>query len=165
MLAVKDYKQTSAIALDIMKSSRKKLFDDVMKHNSTIFEGLHEFSSDNVRDLYFDAYTMEWLDSHWKELTEHLKLHSREYSSSEQCDITLFFANFFSDFIMEFDNGSDLSKIATHELIKAKRESLDQMLLLSSEWEERSNKMRVELKKNKEHFKRLIDNAKKTKEE
>lgn len=165
MLAVKDYKRTSTIAMDIMKISRKKLLDDVMKHNSTIFEGLHEFSSDNVRDLYFEAYTMEWLDGHWKELTEYLRLHKNELRQSEQCDITLYFANFFSNFITEFDNSSDLSKIASHELIKSKKESLDQMLLLSSEWEERSNKMRVEVKKNKEHFKRLIENAKKTKEE
>lgn len=160
MKVIHDYRMSVTISMDIMKNGRQRLFNDVMKHNSTIFEGLHEYTSDNIRDLYFEAYEMEWLDSHWRELTEYLKQHNIEYRTSEQRDITLFFAKCFSKFISEFDDTSDLSRIASHELIRAKKASLDQMINFSADWEERSNKMRVELKKNKEHYKRLIENAK-----
>ena len=152
-----DYKDCVRVSLQVMQILRYKIYKDSKEHYSVIYNGLHEYGSENVRNLYFQAYEMEWLDSHWDVLTDLLKKH-REDKDAQQ-NVTLFFAEYFSDLMYEIDIESPLAKVAMREFIAAQRKIIEQMIMFSDKWEERSNQLKVNLKKHKEHYKRLIESS------
>ena len=47
----------------------------------------------------------------------------------------------------------------SEELIRTNQKAIEQMIMFSDEWEERSNQLKVNLKKRKEHFKQLVENV------
>ena len=157
-MTAQDYKDGVRLSLYVMKEMRNKIYKDCKGHYSVIYNGLHESESPNVRNLYFQAYEMEWLDSHWDELTGLMKQHKSEYKKSKQRDITLFFAKYFSSFMSELEGASPLAQGAAHELIAAQKKVIEQMMTFADRWEEKDNQLKVNLKKHKEHFKRLIKN-------
>lgn len=153
----RDYKADVILSLHVMQEARNKICKDSKEHYSVIYSGLHESESDNTRELYFQAYEMEWLDSHWDILTVFLNQCKEKYNKSVQKDITLFFAEYFSKYMSEIDNASPLAKGTARELIVAQKKVIEQMLMFADRWEERSNQLKVNLKKHKEHFRRLIE--------
>ena len=54
---------------------------------------------------------------------------------------------------------SGAAKLAIPELIRTNQKAIEQMIMFSDEWEERSNQLKVNLKKRKEHFKQLVENV------
>lgn len=152
----RNYKDCVRASLYVMQKLRDKICKDTREHYSVIYNGLYERESEKVRDLYFQAYDMEWLDSHWKELTRLLKQRENCYRESERQEITLFFAEYFSNFMSEVNHSSCYAKAAMPELIAAQKQVVEQMILFSDQWEERSNQLKVNLKKHKEHYKQLI---------
>lgn len=154
-----NYREYVRLSLHVMKELRYKIYKDSKEHYSGIYTGLHESESDNVRDLYFQAYEMEWLDTHWTILTNLL---NQNYKKNTQRDITLFFAERFSSFMSELDNASLFAKLAMRELVKVQKEDIEQMIAVSSKWEEKNNQLKVNLKKHKEHFKKLIEKSRST---
>lgn len=154
-----NYKDCVGLSLCVMQELRYKIYKDSKEHYSVIYNGLHESESNNVRDLYFQAYEMEWLDSHWDVLTDLLKRHKNDYKKSAQQDITLFFAEYFSSFMSELDDTTSLAKVAMRELIVAQKAAIEQMIEYSDNWEEKNNQLKVNLKKHKEHFKKLIESS------
>lgn len=161
---ISDYRRNTMISLNVLKEERQNLFNDITKHYSAIYEGLHEFQSKNVRDLYFQSYFMEWLDRHWSDLTIHINATSEELSKNDKKEISLFFAEYFSLFIDELTNTSSIADSASQPLIQAKKKIIDNMISFSYDWEERSNQLKVDQKKHKEHFKKIIEQAKNKKE-
>lgn len=153
-----DYKTCVRFSLRVMQELRDKVYKDSMEHYSVIYNGLHEPESNNVRELYFQAYEMEWLDNHWETLARMLKQYNSEYKRGEQKDITLFFAEYFSKFMSELSTDSLYAKMAMRDLIAAQKKVIEQMISYADRWEERNNQLRVNLKKHKEHFKILIQN-------
>lgn len=154
-----NYKNCVSFSLRVMRELRYKIYKDSKEHYSVIYNGLHESESDNVRDLYFQTYEMEWLDSHWDVLTDLLNRHKNDYKKSAQQDITLFFAEYFSAFMTELDDADPLAKVAMRELLKKQKTVIEQMIMYSDNWEEKNNQLKVNLKKHKEHFKKLIENS------
>lgn len=152
-----NYKLCILSSLQIFKEQREKLVKNSKEHYSVIYNGLHESESENARNLYFQAYQMEWLDSHWNALTEFLKQKKNDYTLRERKEITLFFAEHFLSLMSEMENISGFAKMAVPELIKSNRQSIEQMIMFSEQWEEQSNRLKVNLKRHKEHFKRLME--------
>ena len=159
-----NYRECVLLSLRIMQEQRKKLIKDSREHYSTIYSGLHEFGSESTRALYFQAYKMEWLDNHWNALTEFLKQKKNDYTTREKKEFTLFFAEYFSALMSELKNVSGPAKMILPELIRSNQKSIEQMIMFSDNWEERSNQLKVNLKKHKEHFKRQVENALNSKE-
>lgn len=156
MWVEQDYKDCVRSSLCAMRILRDKICKDSREHYSVIYNGLHEYESKKVRDLYFQAYDMEWMDSHWNVLADMLKRRGDDYRKSEQQEIALFFAGYFSDFMSELDNSSMFAETAMRELIAAQKDVIEQMIMFSDKWEERNNQLKVNLKKHKEYYKRLI---------
>lgn len=154
-----DYRGGVSISLQVMKDLRHKIYKDSIEHYSGIYNGLHEFASDNTRNLYFQAYEMEWLDSHWDKLARLLQKNG--YGKAEQRDLTLFFSERFSVFLTEMEDSSSPAKGAMRDLIVAQKEIIEQMIDYADKWEEQSNRLRVGIKKHREHFKRLIESSQK----
>lgn len=159
MFTSQDYRLCVKLSLRIMEEQRDKIADDSIRHYSTIYNGLHEFESPNTRTLYFQSYEMEWLDSHWDSLTNILKQNTHRFSVDEKKMITIFFADYFSSLMTECSNSEKLAKLAAPELIKIQQATLEQMIEYSDNWEERSNQLKVNLKKHKEHFKKKVDSV------
>lgn len=155
----RNYRNCVRLSLQIMQEQRRKLIKDSEEHYSIIYSGLHESCSASTRVLYFQAYEMEWLDNHWNALTEFLRQRKNDYTKREQKEITLFFAEHFSALMSEIENVSGMAKMALPELIRSNQKAIEQMIAISDNWEERSNQLKVNLKKHKEHFKGIIENA------
>ena len=59
-----DYRFCVEILLDILKKRREKLTNDSINLHSNIKTGLHKSDEydDTVRSLYFQKYSVSWLD-------------------------------------------------------------------------------------------------------
>lgn len=159
MWVEQDYKDCTRLSLRVMREMRDKVCKDSIEHHSVIYNGLHEFESKKVMELYFQEYEMEWLDSHWELLTSLLKQYNKDYKESERQEITLFFAEYFSALMTEVTNSSSAVNTVMRELIAAQKNIIEQMIEFADKWEERSNQLKVNLKKHKEHYKRLIESV------
>lgn len=163
MRVEQDYRSCVTFSLCVMHQMRVKIYQDVRQHDSVIYNGLHEFESENVRNLYFQEYEMEWFDSHWNALESLLKQNG--CMKSEQKEKTLFFATYFAEFLPDLNSAEPLAKVAVRELVAAKKKMVEEMIDCADQWEERNNQLKVDLKKHKEYFKRLIENSKKNAKE
>ena len=153
----RNYKDCVRISLYVMKELRNKICTDSEKHYSVIYNGLHESESENVRNLYFQAYEMEWLDSHWDVLTDLLKQYRKQCGKGQEQEVTVFFAEYFSSILSEIDTHSGIKKAAMREIITAQKEAIEQMIKYADHWEEHRNQLKVNLKKHKEYYRRLIE--------
>lgn len=158
MTGEKDYRFCVNAALQIMQNQRKRLYDDCVQYEPTIYNGLHTSDSISVRNLYFQSYFVEWLNMHWESMFEILDRHT-EYSIDQRKEMTLFFAEYFSDFLSVCEGKGTLSKFAVPELLKVQKKQLKEMLLSSDKWEQNSNRLRVQMKKSKEEYQKLIQEA------
>jgi len=154
MLVNNDYRFTVKASLQIMREQREKLCSDCLDTGSGIYEGLHELKPEN-RCLYFQSYLTEWLDSHWECLDSVLGRHP-EYTKDQQKQIILFFAEYFSKFLDDYDSSGIMSKLIIPDLLKAEQETLKDMIAINSKWEENLRKLKIEIKKHEEEFRKLI---------
>ena len=155
-----NYRFCVKAALQILEEERKKLYSQSKSHAPMLYSGLHEFETRSVRELYFQAYLIEWIDVHWNMLDEVLKRHP-EYTVDERKCMTLFFAEYFSGLVAECSNTGLLSKIAIPDLLKSKYKLLVSMIEMSDKWNENLNRLKIEKKKHREQFVRLIENHEK----
>ena len=95
-----DYRFCVTAALQIMQQQRKKLYQDCVEYEPTIYSGLHSSDSKSVRHLYFQSYFIEWISLHWESMIEILNRHD-EYTVDQRKEMALFFAKYFSDLISE----------------------------------------------------------------
>ena len=65
-----DYRFCVTAALQIMQQQRKKLYQDCVEYEPTIYSGLHSSNSKSVRHLYFQSYFIEWISLHWESMIE-----------------------------------------------------------------------------------------------
>ena len=151
-----DYRKSVLLSLKIMHQQREQICNDTLGHYSVIYNGLHEYRSENTRELYFQAYLTEWADRHWLILNEYLSRKKNEMTRNEQRDTVAFFADYYSQLIEEIDKVQNSSGDVMHELLNIKRSAINEMISYSDKWEEKNNKLQVELKKNKEQFERMI---------
>ncbi|MBQ8922217.1 MAG: hypothetical protein IJ060_08675 [Oscillospiraceae bacterium] len=161
MKLTEDYRSNVQISLRIMKAQREKLYEDIIRHYSGLYNGLHEPDSGKVRALYYEAYLLEWLDQHWDQMAYFL----RGKSKKEQRELTVFFASYFSELMQKAQDDEANASASLSELLKAQLASVNQLIECSDAWDERSNQLQVNLKKHKYHYKKLIEQAKSKKEE
>lgn len=155
MLIEENYRFCVKAALQVMQEQRQKLYEDCMQYEPTIYNGLHTSNSDSVRRLYFQMYFVDWLNQHWENMTEIFNRHP-EYITIQKQEMTLFFAEYFSKFISECSKKGLMSKLAIPELLKVQKSQLKEMILSSDKWEQNSNRLRVQMKKNKEQYINLV---------
>ena len=157
MFQDKDYRFCVKAALQILHKEREELCYDSIQHNPMIYSGLHEFESDSKRQLYFQAYLIEWIDDHWNDMTDILEEHKKEFTVNENRQMAVFFAEYLSRLVDECADKGTLSKLAIPDLLKAKRKSLIDMAEMAEHWQENSDKLKAEKKKHKEQFARLLE--------
>lgn len=80
---------------------------------------------------------------------------------NQRKEMALFFAKYFSDLISECSENGLLSKLAIPELLKVQKRQLKEMILSSEKWEKNTNQLRVQMKKGKEQYQKLIQEAEK----
>ncbi len=156
MKPVENFRERIIEALQVMQKQREAISEDMRRHYSGIFFGLHETESAKLRALYFEAYQMEWLDSHWTEFAARIRHRSR----SEQRSLTKLFAEFFSQ-LLELPAQEHTALAAAPEFIHAQQAALQELIEMTDEWDERSNQLEVAMKKHKGHYKKLIEEARK----
>lgn len=143
-------------ALKILKEQREMICDDTLKHDPMIYNGLHEFESDSLRNIFFQAYIVDWLDSHWGNIK--LKLNNNsEYSLDEKKKMTLFFSNYFSGLIDEYKISSYISTLIIPYILEEESKILEELIIFENEWQISLDKLSVCRKKNRERFKKIID--------
>ena len=160
MFRENDYRFCVDAGLSIMQEQRKKLTQDSVKFEPTIYSGLHTSDSSALRNLYFQAYITGWIVAHWEKMFEILEKHS-EYPVDSRREMVLFFAEYFSDFLSECSGNSSLSNLAIPELLEMQKRQVKEMIQSADKWEQNSNRLRVQMKKNREQYLRLIQEAEK----
>ena len=153
---MEDYRKNVKASLSVMQMQRLAVYQDVKRHYSALYNGLHEQDSEKVRALYFEAYHLEWLDLHWEKLAQMMQ-HSRK---KEQQDMAAFFAVYFSELMQNSAGNGMAASIAAPELLRAQLTTVKQLIECSDQWDEKNNQMQVNLKKHKAHYKKLIERAK-----
>ena len=154
MLNQENYKFEVKASLQIMREQRDALRSACLNTGSGIYFGLHELKPE-VRNLYFQHYLTGWMDAHWTMLESVLDRHP-EYSKDQQKLIILFFAKYFSEFLENYDSSGIMAKIMIPDVLKSTQEFLKDMLEANNIWEENFNKIKIEIKKHDEEFRRLI---------
>lgn len=157
-----DYRFEVKLALQVFKSKRKKLSEDSLNYNPDLYFGLHESEKVAARNVYFQYYETIWLSEHWNDMTELLESHT-ELRKNEKKQMTIFFSEYFSGLISGCSERGEMSKIIIPELLEIQKEQLHKLIEYSEKWEEISNIMKLQTKKNKEKFKKIIDETKKQK--
>ena len=160
MLRETDYRFCVTAALSIMQEQRAKIIQDSVLCEPTIYSGLHTSNSDALRNLYFQKYITEWISSHWEKMYEIFDRHP-EYSVDSKREMILFFAEYFSIFLDECSKNGTLSKLAIPELLEIQKKQVNELIDSADKWEQNSNRLRVQMKKNTEQYLKLIQEAEK----
>jgi len=155
MLINYDYRFCVRASLQVMKDRRSQLCKDTLQYHHIVYNGLHD-SKPEVQKLYFQYYLVQWFDSHWDYMQEILNQH-KEYTRDQRKQMILFFAEYFSEILNNYDNSGVMAKLMIPNLLQVQKETLKEMLALNEKWMENSSKLKVEIKKHDEEFKRLID--------
>ncbi len=151
-----DYRYCINESLKIMREQRKKICDDTINGDATIYSGLHTPEQDSkLRNLYFELYILNWIDSHWIYMQNQLNRHN-EYTINQKKEMTLFFAKYLSVFIKDIEISGNLSKLSIPFFLKAKIKTLNDLIQHSSKWEKNCQELRLLMKKQQEHFKKQI---------
>jgi len=152
-----DYHYGTQTTLNVLKIQREKLIlDSCELHNSTIYNGLHEFEDDLRKDLYLQLYLINWLDSHWIILNKIIE-NDNEHRITAKKQMLFFFAKYFSEMIAECKRSGQLSCIAIPEILEMKTQTLRHIIMTSERWEEQNEILKADLKKHKEKFKKLLN--------
>lgn len=53
--------------IDIMKSCRRRLVDDVLNDNPDLYRFLYEDKNNKIYELYEKRYELKWLEMHWEQ--------------------------------------------------------------------------------------------------
>ncbi len=53
--------------IDIMKSCRRRLVDDVLNGNPDLYRFLYEDKNNKIYELYEKRYELKWLEMHWEQ--------------------------------------------------------------------------------------------------
>lgn len=144
-------------SLQILREQREGLYYDT-GYDVNIQSGLYDKAS-SVRALYFQSYLVDWIGAHWQKLQDILDAHE-EYSKDERRSITLFFAEYLSEFISKCYSNGTLAKLIMPEMLRNEKNILEEMLNISGEWEENCEKLKLEIKRNKMKFKKMIEEKK-----
>lgn len=149
-----DYRFCVKASLQVMKDRRKQLCNDTLQYNSIVYNGLHD-SKPEIQKLYFQYYLVQWFNSHWDYMEKILTQH-KEYTRDQRKQMILFFAEYFSTILNHYDSSGVMAKLMIPNLLQVQKENLKEMLALNEKWMENSNKIKVEIKKQDEEFRRVI---------
>lgn len=155
MLNKYDYRFCVKASLQVMEEQREKIYNDSC-NNDLIYSGLHE-TNEKLQSLYFQYYLIEWLDGHWSKMQEILDRHT-EYGIDQKKEFTLFYAEYFSGMMNSWTKTGLLSKMMIPDVLQTQKEIIQNLIDLSEKWEQNSNKLKILLIKNKEQFKKIIEN-------
>lgn len=158
----RDYRFCVKMSLQVLAEQRKQLMGDSTSINPTIRTGLHKSREleSAIRHLYFEKYSLHWLDEHWAKMHEILDRHSTEYSKEQQKDITLFFAEHFGGlFSTCFTHTPVFMKSVMPELLKQKSEILQMLINFNDKWEQNSKAILADVAKHDEQYRLLIQKA------
>lgn len=158
----RDYRFCVKMSLQVLAEQRKQLMVDSTSINSTIRTGLHKSGEHEsaIRHLYFEKYSIQWLDEHWAKMHQILDRHCTEYSKQQQKDMTLFFAEYFGElFSTCFKHTPVFMKSVMPELLKQKSEILQMLIKSNEKWDQNSNALLADIEKHKEQYRLLIQKA------
>ena len=161
-----DYRYYANESLKIMKEQRKQICNDTINCEVNIYSGLHtviQSESDKIlRNLYFELYILNWLDSHWNYMQNELNNHN-EYTTIQKKEITLFFTKYLIVFLKDIKASGNVP-LSMPVFLKSKIESLRNLIRYNSNWEKNLQEIKLLIKKQQEQFKMEISNYEKDKE-
>lgn len=159
MVYDKSYKIAVKASLQVLGEQRKTLCNDCMSKQGDIFMGLYEPLQEE-RKLYFQMYTVRWLDKHWEMMMELMAKNSLKLSSNEKKELLGFFAGFFSEYMVSIINESVYADLAVRDLLKIKEEHIIALLNLAENCEAHLNELKLDGKKHDTFFKKRIEELK-----
>ena len=156
-----DYRFCVEILLDILKKRRKELTNDSINLHPNIKTGLHKSDEydDTVRSLYFQKYSVRWLDSHWKALQEKLD-RDTEHSINEKRRIIAFFAKYFKNLFGKCMNTQIFSKELIPDLLKIEMAGIDEILKNADKADEKLESLSAEMVKHEDLFRQKLKELK-----
>lgn len=159
MVYDKSYKIAVKASLQVLSEQRKILCNDCISNQGDIFMGLYEPLQEE-RKLYFQMYTVRWLDNHWEMMMELMDKNSSKLSSNEKKKLLGFFASYFSEYMVSIKNESVYADIAVRDLLKIKEEHIKGLLNLAENCEAHLNELKLDGKRHDAFFKKRIEELK-----
>ena len=156
MKKAENYRYEVETSLKILRNRRDKFVNDSICREPELYLGLHESERSAVRDLRFQYYITIWLNEHWNDMADEIN-GSTELSSYDKKAFTMFFAEYFSHLVDHCSEKGLLTKLAAPEFLDIQKRQLKELLNSTLKWEENSNILKLQAQKNKEKFKRLIN--------
>lgn len=147
-------------SLHTLSEQRRKICDDSKNKSLGIFLGLHE-SNDVERSLYFEKYIVIWLDEHWNRFRDICNDNSLNYSESYQKQFVLFFAGYYSKYMLQLENEYYFTNLMIPDILKIKIEQLDTLLNVAEKHNEKFNELLLASKKHSEWYNKKIEELKK----
>ena len=159
MVYDKSYKIAIKASLQVLSEQRKILCNDCMSKQGDIFMGLYE-PLQKERKLYFQMYTVRWLDKHWEMMMELMAKNSSKLSSNEKKELLGFFASYFSEYMVSIINESVYTDLAVRDMLKIKEGHIKALLNLAENCEANLNELKLDGKKHDAFFKKRIEELK-----
>lgn len=159
MVYDQSYKIAVKASLQVLSEQRKKICNDCISKQGDIFMGLYEPSQEE-RKLYYQKYTIHWLDDHWEGMMALLEKYSFNLSSDERKELLGFFAHYFSEYMVSVKNQSIYADLAVRDILRVKEEHINGLLNLAGNCDVHLNELKLDLKKHDAFFKKRIEELK-----
>lgn len=153
MFEKNDYRFCIKASLQVMKKQRTDIYENSI-NNYYVRRGLYE-KDEKRQMLCFQSYSLEWLGNHWVCLRDIFDNHL-EYSTDQKRDFALFYAEFFSKFLDLWRTTGALSKLAIPDILQTLKNAVEELIMCSDKWEEKSKKLELLIMGNEAKFEHLL---------
>lgn len=145
----------TVMSLQVMKEQRRKLCQDTLNKDPELYMGLYQADS-SQRNLFLQYYLLCWFDNHWNTMLDLLDRYP-EFSNDEKKAMILHYAEYFAKMLDMMSESGGLAKLAIPNLLRLQKESIAELISLSSQWERKNNELKLLFIQHREQFKRMLE--------
>lgn len=155
MFSDDNYRFCTRLSLQILHDQRERICQDSIQKDVDLYMALHEMHPQG-RQLRFQYYLVKWFDGHWSNLQSLLERHP-EYTLDQKKQITLFFAKNFAGLLDKLSKSATMADLGIPDLLKVRKVGLRELLERAEKWEKNSKEFRLQMKKDDEQYRILIE--------
>lgn len=136
--------------LDISRECRDTMVEDILKDNSPdLYDALYSNVDSKIHEIKLELYEVKWIEMHWEKIR--YAIDKRECSIAEKKELVSMFANWYKDFISNW-NYTEFDKIIFEERMSI----LQALISVNSDWEQNIKRMQVSFKQSKKILNKKI---------
>lgn len=145
----------TVMSLQVMKEQRRKLCQDTLNNDPDLYMGLYQADS-SQRNLFLQHYLLCWFDNHWKTMLELLDRYP-EFSNDEKKTMILHYAGYFEKMLDMMSESGGHAKLAIPDLLQLRKNSIGDLIYLSSQWERMNNELNVLFIQHRAQFNKMLE--------